>query len=721
MVAARNVNYNVSVVTKNAQDLTRLNRQLAGVSKSVKKVADQSKTASRDLGSLRRGFQGLIATIGIREITRAADRIQLLRDRIKVFSDSTEEANDTFRGITELARTTNSSIESIGTAFNRLTLSTRELGLSSRDVLQVTEALQNTFRISGSTIAEATGSTIQLAQGLSAGALRGQELRSVLEANGKLSELLAKEFQVARGQLIKLAETGAITSQRVFKVLNENFDELSKQASTLRITFGQVFTRVIDNISIKLDELNSRFNISANIANFADAFIANLDSIALTVGVLVASKTITSLAGQFLTLKKAIEGLASSKAIATLGAAFGKSGVLAGVGGLIASIIPSSTSNLSTIDDTAKRLKSLREELDELEKSRIKNAAAFQTRDVGFEEYAREATRIQSSVKRVNTEIKALTSFQKSLNVQTKKTAEGLSKFSREVEATQTIKDINNLFKEGAIDAEDYAKALREIRVADVNKRFEEGKITLEQYNQELDRLNQRTLTLNDGFRKGVDDFIRSSGTLAENIAQATSNVFRNLEDRLTEFVRRGKFEFKELTNAILDDLARIAVRQAIVRPLAGAIGGLFTPQTAGAGGLGGASSERSFPLPNANGNAFSGGNVIPFQNGGVVTSPTFFGMSGNRTGLMGEAGAEAILPLRRGSNGRLGVESSGGGTIVNVINNTSQEVQTNESQTGDGEKQIDIVIGSKVNSLLAKGQFDKTLNQSFGLRRQGR
>ena len=65
--------------------------------------------------------------------------------------------------------------------------------------------------------------------------------------------------------------------------------------------------------------------------------------------------------------------------------------------------------------------------------------------------------------------------------------------------------------------------------------------------------------------------------------------------------------------------------------------------------------------LFNADGNAFAGGKVVPFANGGVVSSPSIFPMAGGKTGVMGEAGAEAIMPLRRMSNGRLGVESNAG------------------------------------------------------------
>lgn len=97
--------------------------------------------------------------------------------------------------------------------------------------------------------------------------------------------------------------------------------------------------------------------------------------------------------------------------------------------------------------------------------------------------------------------------------------------------------------------------------------------------------------------------------------------------------------------------------------------------------------------FPNADGNAFSRGKLTPFANGGVVNSPTVFPMA-KGMGLMGEAGPEAILPLKRGKGGRLGVEAGGvGGEItLNVtlsddldarIDNRAQRVSVATTKAG--------------------------------------
>ncbi|MDO5647988.1 phage tail tape measure protein [Paracoccus sp. (in: a-proteobacteria)] len=69
--------------------------------------------------------------------------------------------------------------------------------------------------------------------------------------------------------------------------------------------------------------------------------------------------------------------------------------------------------------------------------------------------------------------------------------------------------------------------------------------------------------------------------------------------------------------------------------------------------------------------NAFTQSRVVPFAKGGVVSQPVHFPMKG-ATGLMGEAGPEAIMPLRRGADGRLGVAAAGGPAPVNVTINVS-------------------------------------------------
>jgi phage-related minor tail protein len=91
-----------------------------------------------------------------------------------------------------------------------------------------------------------------------------------------------------------------------------------------------------------------------------------------------------------------------------------------------------------------------------------------------------------------------------------------------------------------------------------------------------------------------------------------------------------------------------------------------------------------------ADGGAFSGGSQVKaFANGGIVGSPTYFPMSGGQTGLMGEAGPEAIMPLKRGANGKLGVEVQGGSGGVTVNNYFTVQANGDESVKRIVQQQI--------------------------------
>jgi len=170
---------------------------------------------------------------------------------------------------------------------------------------------------------------------------------------------------------------------------------------------------------------------------------------------------------------------------------------------------------------------------------------------------------------------------------------------------------------------------------------------------------------------------------IARNNADFEREVFAVMTDSLTDFITGAK-SAKEAIGGMMRALADLVLQYLVLIPLkrafesAGGFGGLF-----------------------ADGAAFSGGNVVPFANGGIVAGPTMFPMSRGRTGLMGEAGPEAIMPLKRGSDGKLGVASSGGGGGVMFAPNVSVSVTDNRS---DGDPvQMGQIIGKAVEAKMAE------------------
>jgi lambda family phage tail tape measure protein len=186
-----------------------------------------------------------------------------------------------------------------------------------------------------------------------------------------------------------------------------------------------------------------------------------------------------------------------------------------------------------------------------------------------------------------------------------------------------------------------------------------------------------------NGATSAFSNYLESARNIAGQTRDLFSNAFSSMEDAVVNFAMTGKLSFADFTKSILADMARIATRQAssaLLSSLVGAGASYFGGSSATSAGstAAGYSGDLSGFTPGsvqANGGAWSGG-VQMFANGAaftnsVVSKPTAFGMAGGQTGVMGEAGPEAIMPLTRTAGGQLGVRaiSGGGSGSGNVYN----------------------------------------------------
>ena len=101
--------------------------------------------------------------------------------------------------------------------------------------------------------------------------------------------------------------------------------------------------------------------------------------------------------------------------------------------------------------------------------------------------------------------------------------------------------------------------------------------------------------------------------------------------------------------------------------------------------------------VKSANGNVFAKNKIVPYAMGGIVNKPTLFPMA-NGMGLMGEAGPEAVMPLKRAANGKLGVQSSGGvGNIVVNVDAFGSSVQGDSAQSQEFGRALAAAIQSEM------------------------
>lgn len=183
--------------------------------------------------------------------------------------------------------------------------------------------------------------------------------------------------------------------------------------------------------------------------------------------------------------------------------------------------------------------------------------------------------------------------------------------------------------------------------------------VDLSDYNDKtinnLEAQINRTIMLEDAERKrqeAVEEAKRQQEDLAQSIGDSFESAFMSIVDG-TKSVEDA---FRTMASEIIKELYRVFVVKQITGFITNAVGAAMAGPVQGP------------MLPSANGNVFSRGSLVPYANGGIVGSPTLFPMAGGRTGLMGEAGPEAIMPLKRGKGGKLGVAVEGGQQPV-VIN----------------------------------------------------
>ncbi|ECQ2751492.1 phage tail tape measure protein [Salmonella enterica] len=208
----------------------------------------------------------------------------------------------------------------------------------------------------------------------------------------------------------------------------------------------------------------------------------------------------------------------------------------------------------------------------------------------------------------------------------------------------------------GTYGSDEYRQAEQELQ-ASLDRRLAEWA----DYNAKVDTASG-DWTL--GASRALDNFMAQGSDVAGMTENVFTNAFNSMADGIANFALTGKMDFRSFTVSILADLAKMEARIAASK-LLGSVLGMF-----GAGASAGGStpswaysSAALSVIPNADGGVYRSAGLSQYS-GSIVNRPTFFAFA-RGAAVMGEAGPEAILPLRRGANGKLGVVAAGSGGMT--------------------------------------------------------
>lgn len=335
---------------------------------------------------------------------------------------------------------------------------------------------------------------------------------------------------------------------------------------------------------------------------------------------------------------------------------------------------------------------------------------------------------IETNVKQVNKDLDEMNKTT-SIYEEALKRVKNISSSSLEVfkqmrlklqEQKQAVNDAMNSYRQliesNSNNKNGYEKYNEQIK--DVNSRLFNMAVNKEQNTPEYNALIN--------LRKEYESEVNNANSIIKTSmggawTEISQNISGKLAKALTTPIDEGEnalLRFKDVAYSVIQELAQSYLTSFFTQKLTEkSIGSRFKGAVEGAavgsagGWWGAAAGAIGGFFKNAKGNVFYKGNVIPFANGGVVNRNTYFPMTNGRTGLMGERGAEAIMPLKRTSNGQLGVKAEAVPANVNIYNQASTEVETVRRPDGD----TDIFI-RKVNNALrnerTQSGFSKALQR---------
>jgi tape measure domain-containing protein len=663
-------------------------------------IGDAAQGASRQAGTafglLSSQAGQLVAALGVgggvagalTALVRAGDAFTTSMSRLRQATGSVQAASEVYEALYRNALQTGVSVNDSVDAFQRFSIAARAIGATREQVTQLVAGLQRVAIVSGSSTQEIGSAALQLSQALASGVLQGDELRSILEAMPLLAEGLARELGVNIGQLRQMGSEGQLTADRVFPALLRATQEIGREFERAPLTVERAFGSLSAAAGRFLAQLNEAIGLSGALARGLAGAAAALDGARRAAGGLSADEELAQMRSRATTLDARIAQLRAEEGQASLRAPANRNSLQRGAAATArAQAGGSASSDLEDLVRERAELAAAIEDIDRGSSMRRATEQADADRRAAEARRQRDTARVDDLRRSLDADFKAREEHSKrvrdleaaqqsgAITPQERQRLEGLADADLETalrraaggsargggggarqsandnrEVNEALRERDTLLRSLETPYDGYLRRLRELE--ELQQRLPESqRLSDEQMQRARDRLSEDIDRINQTTERSDDT--------ARQLGLTFSSAF---EDAIV----KGK-DFREVLKGIAEDIARILVRRTVTEPLANAIGGIDFGKLFGtiiSGPVDGG-AKTNF-VASALGNAFSGGRVVPFALGGVVGGPTLFPMAGGGTGLMGEAGPEAIMPLQRDGAGRLGVRAQGGGTVIN-------------------------------------------------------
>ena len=253
----------------------------------LKKTKDEASGAAEQLNLAKTQIAAFIsAQLGLsaaKEVAQTADEYKNLQARVKLATGEGQAFTAAWDQVVAVALRTNSNLEATGNLFAKLTDAGKSAGLSTQAAiaqsLALTETVNQAVQLSGAGATASNAAITQLIQGLQGGVLRGDEFNSVMEQAPRLAKALADGLGVTTGELRKMAEAGALSSETVIEALKGQSDTLKTEFGTLPATVGRAVENLSTAWTLYIGEADKATGASSAAAGAINLLSSNLSTV----------------------------------------------------------------------------------------------------------------------------------------------------------------------------------------------------------------------------------------------------------------------------------------------------------------------------------------------------------------------------------------------------------------------------------------------------------
>jgi len=234
--------------------------------------------AAKALGSLQGEFKSFQTTaasalsfagigLGAAEIIQLADTYGQLTAKIKLVTQYSGDFAQVQQGLRESARASRSDLGATVDLYTQLGPALKGIGLSSKESIGVLTTINKAIALSGASSEASKAALVQLAQGFASGALRGEELNSVMEQTPALAQAIADGLGVSRGALRDMGADGKLTAEVVATALRKVAEQVDSDFKKVPVTVGQAFTNLKNEVLILVGETDSAVGGTSKLAS----------------------------------------------------------------------------------------------------------------------------------------------------------------------------------------------------------------------------------------------------------------------------------------------------------------------------------------------------------------------------------------------------------------------------------------------------------------------